>query len=200
MSVGMGRVTLRNLGANRRRLVGTLLGIVLGVAFLSGTMVLSDTVTRTFDNLFADVNKGTDAWVRSSDSIEGDFDSVRARVDEHLVQTIAGVDGVKAAEGQVMGFGQIVGKNGKPIGNPGMGAPTFGGNWSTVAGLNPFRLVAGRAPVADDDVVVDKKSADDGKLRVGDRTTVLTQAGPIAVKVAGIGQYGLLKENGRANV
>jgi putative ABC transport system permease protein len=189
-SVSMRKVTFRNLSANRRRLVGTLLGIVLGVAFLSGTMVLSDTITRTFDSLFANVNAGTDAWVRSSDSIEGQFETVRARVDESALRAVAGVDGVKAAEGQVMGFGQVVGKNGKPIGNPDMGAPTFGGNWATTPGLNPFHLVAGHPPVADEDVVLDKKTADDGKLRVGNRTTVLTQAGPIKVKVVGIAKFG----------
>src|SRR6476660_6826041 len=100
----MRKVTLRNIGANRRRLIGTVLGIILGVAFLTGTQVLSDTITRTFNTLFADVNAGVDSWVRSSSSIESQFDQVRARVDEGLVPTVAAVDGVDAAEGQVMGF------------------------------------------------------------------------------------------------
>ncbi|MEY2476707.1 MAG: putative transport system permease protein [Actinomycetota bacterium] len=195
----MRKVTFRNLSSNRRRLIGTVLGIVLGVAFLSGTMVLSDTITRTFNTLFADVNAGTDAWVRSSDTIEAQFQVVRARVDESLVQTVAGVDGVQAAEGQVMGFAQVVGKDGEPIGNPDMGAPTFGGNWSTVEGLNPFHLVQGRAPRAVEDVVLDKKTADDGKLSVGDRTTVLTEAGPIKVLVVGIAKFGDLDSPGGAS-
>jgi putative ABC transport system permease protein len=196
----MRKVTFRDLSANRRRLIGTLLGIVLGVAFLSGTMVLSDTINRTFDELFADVNAGTDAWVRSGDELTGQFgESVRARIDEGLVATVAGVDGVKAAEGQVMGFAQVVGEDGEPIGNPDMGAPTFGGNWSKVDDLNPFDLVAGKAPAADNDVVLDKKTADDGKLQVGDRTTVLTQAGPIPVQVVGIARFGELDSPGGAS-
>jgi putative ABC transport system permease protein len=199
-AVGMRKVTFRNLSVNRRRLIGTLLGIVLGVAFLSGTMVLSDTINRTFDELFADVNAGTDAWVRSSDEISGQFgETVRARIDEDVVDAVEGVDGVKAAEGQVQGFAQVVGKDGDPIGNPDMGAPTFGGNWSTVEGLNPFVLVQGRAPAADDEVVLDKKTADDGKLGVGDRTTVLTQAGPISVRVVGIAKFGELDSPGGAS-
>jgi putative ABC transport system permease protein len=195
----MRKVTFRNLNASRRRLVGTLLGIVLGVAFLAGTMVLSDTIRRTFDDMFADVNAGTDAFVRSSDSIEGQFESSRARVDQRLVATVARVDGVAAAEGQVMGFGQIVGKDGDPLGNPDMGAPTFAGNWSTVEKLNPFRLVEGRAPRRANEVVIDKKSADDGELRVGDRTKVLVQAGPIQVRVVGIAKFGELDSPGGAS-
>ena len=196
----MRKVTLRNLSSNRRRLIGTLLGIVLGVAFLSGTMVLSDTINRTFDELFADVNAGTDAWVRSSDEITGQFgESVRARIDESVVAAVAEVDGVKLAEGQVQGFGQVVGKDGEPIGNPDMGAPTFGGNWSPSDDLNPFNLVEGKAPADDDDVVLDKKTAEDGKLVVGDRTTVLTQAGPIPVQVVGIAKFGDLDSPGGAS-
>src|SRR5262245_9124872 len=148
---------------------------MLGVAFLSGTLVLTDTITRTFDDLFADVNRGTDAVVRSSIKIEGDFgNDVRGRIPASLLKTVQDVDGVKAAEPQVLGYGQIVGKDGKTLGNPGMGAPTFAGNWNQVPELNPFRIVSGRSPQRDDQIVIDKKSADDGNLKVGDRTTLIT--------------------------
>jgi putative ABC transport system permease protein len=195
----MRKVTFRNISANRRRLIGTLLGIVLGVAFLTGTQVLSDTITRTFNNLFANVNAGVDTWVRSSDSIKSEFDDVRARVDVSLVPKVAAVDGVRAAEGQVMGFAQIVGKNGKPVGDPNMGAPTFGSNWGTVPALNPFKLSEGRPPRSDDEIVIDRKSAHDGKLSVGDATKVLTQAGPIPVRVVGIAKFGTLDSPGGAS-
>ena len=46
----------------------------------------------------------------------------------------------------MLGYGQIVGKDGKTIGDPAMGAPTFAGNWNTVPELNPFHVVDGRAP------------------------------------------------------
>ena len=195
----MRKVTLRNLNANKRRLISTFLGVLLGVAFLTGTLVLSDTVNRTFRELFADVNAGTDAWVRSSSSIEGQFGLSRARIDETLVQTVSRVDGAEVVEGQVQGFAQIVGADGEPIGNPDMGAPTFGGNWSTTDALNPFTLVAGAPPRADDDIVIDKKSADDGELKVGSRTTVLTSAGPIPVRIAGIAKFGEADSPGGAS-
>ena len=193
------KVTLRNLNANKRRLVSTFFGVLLGVAFLTGTLVLSDTVNRTFMELFADVNAGTDAWVRSSSSIDGQFGLSRARIDESLVPTVAAVDGVKTAEGVVQGFAQIVGSDGEPIGNPDMGAPTFGSNWSDTDALNPFNLVAGAPPGAENEVVIDKKSADDGKLSVGSQTTVLTSAGPTPVRVAGIAKFGEADSPGGAS-
>lgn len=184
------RITLRELFANRRRLASTFLGVLLGVAFLAGTLVLSDTIRRTFDTLFADVNEGVDGWVRSSSTIDGQFTATRGRIEDDLVPIVDEVDGVAVAEGVIQGFTQIVGSDGEPVGNPDMGAPTFGGNWSDTKDLNPFTLVAGRAPRADAEVVIDKKSADDGKLEVDDRTTVITPAGPIQVTIVGIAKFG----------
>ena len=54
------RLTVRNLRAHKRRLASTFVAIVLGVSFLGGTLVLGDTMKKTFDDLFADSNAGTD--------------------------------------------------------------------------------------------------------------------------------------------
>src|SRR4051794_21502306 len=97
-STPMLKLTVRNVRARKRRLVSTFLAVAIGVAFLSGTLVLTDTVRRTFDNLFADVYKGTDAFVRSSTKIESDSGDTRGRVSTDLVPVIQGVDGVQAVE------------------------------------------------------------------------------------------------------
>src|SRR3954470_11256167 len=187
----MNSLTLKNLLAHKRRLLSMFLAVVLGVAFLTGILVLTDTGRQTFDDLFAGVNRGTDAYVRSATKIDTGFgNEVRGRIPASLVATVRGVDGVKAAEGQVLGYGQIVSKEGKALGNPGMGAPTFAGSWLTVQELNPFRLSEGRAPASGNEVVIDKKSADDGHLAVGDQTTLLTAAGPVQVRVVGIVKFG----------
>jgi putative ABC transport system permease protein len=194
------KLTWKNLLAHKRRLASTFIAVVLGVAFLSGNLVLTDTITRTFNDLFADVNKGTDAVVRSSVKIDSGFgNSVRGRIPVTLLPTVEGIDGVTAAEPQVLGYGQIVGKDGKTLGNPGMGAPTFAGNWNTVAELNPFRLVAGRPPNQTNEIVIDKQSADNGHLNVGDRTQVITQQGPNTFNVVGIAKFGTADSPGGAS-
>lgn len=189
------RTTIRNLMARKIRLVTTGIAVLLGVAFMSGSLTLTATITHTFDNLFVDVFAGTDAYVRGQEAFDasgpGNFGAVtRPRVDASLVSTVAAVPGVKAAEGNLTGYAQIVGKNGKAVGKPGNGPPTFGGNWPKVAAFNAYHLVAGHAPEADDQIVIDAGSADKGDYAAGDTATVLTKAGPIQAQVVGVAKFG----------
>ncbi|MBA3303294.1 MAG: hypothetical protein H0U26_05405, partial [Acidimicrobiia bacterium] len=80
------KVTVKSLLARRFRLVTSGLAVLLGVAFMAGALVLTDTIGRTFSDLFAGVNAGTDAYVRSTGTLGGDgFDGQRARIDAALV-------------------------------------------------------------------------------------------------------------------
>src|SRR5215207_8468096 len=98
----MVKVSLRGIFAHKLRLLATVFAVMLGVAMMSGTLVLTDTLSKTFDDLFADVYEGTDAVVRQEalfeDAVAGDQ---RGRVDESLVEVLASVDGVAVAEGVV---------------------------------------------------------------------------------------------------
>jgi putative ABC transport system permease protein len=69
----MFKIALKTTLARKFRLLSTALAVTLGVAFLSGTFVLTDTIQRTFDDLFADVFANTDAYVQSATSIDADF-------------------------------------------------------------------------------------------------------------------------------
>ena len=110
------------------RLITTFLAVALGVAFVSGVLVLTDTVNRTFDDLFSDVFRDTDAVVRSNQEIDQGFGGgeVRGTIDEDLVDEVRDVDGVADADVSVDGFARIIDKDGDPMGNPAMGAPTPG--------------------------------------------------------------------------
>jgi putative ABC transport system permease protein len=186
------RVTVKGLLAHKSRLAITALAVTLGVAFMAGTFVLTDTIRKTFDNLFGDVYKGTDAVAREKAAFsnpEGAGD-VRGRVDASLIDAVAGVDGVATAEGIIQGYTRIIDKNGNAMGDPQAGAPTFGGNWNESPDLNPFVVVAGRPPSADNEIVIDKKSADDAGFHVGDTVTVLAQGPPQHLQLAGIAKFG----------
>jgi len=188
----MFKIALQSLLARKLRLVTTALAVILGVAFTAGTLVLTDTMSSIFNDLSAGVYKGTDAVVRAKAVFNGpsQMGEQRPNVDGSLVPGLSQVPGVAAAEGSVLGYTRLIGKDGKPIGNPGSGAPTFGGNWSTVQGLNPFHLVAGHAPQAPGEVVIDKQSARVGHLAVGDTTTVIANGPPQRVRIAGIVGFG----------
>jgi putative ABC transport system permease protein len=188
----MWRTTVRNVMGRKLRLVATGLAVTLGVAFMAGTMVLTDTVAKTFDDLFATVYEGTDAVVRAPaafDNPEG-FGAERGRIDASLVEVVAAVAGVEAVEGGIFGYTQVVDRSGEPLGDPMMGAPTVGASWVDHDELNVFTLVDGQAPRAFDEVVLDKKSADDAGYAVGDTATVLVQGGPRQVTVSGIVRFG----------
>ncbi|MGH8976520.1 MAG: ABC transporter permease [Acidimicrobiia bacterium] len=176
------KVSLKGLWAHKRRLFGTVFAVVLGVTFLVGTLVLGDTMRAGFDDLFTEVNRGTDAVVRSSTEVGTDQTEQRGLIDVSLVDTIRDVDGVRAAEASVTGFGQIVGKNGDPVG--GNGPPTIAASWTPDDDLNPWTVADGNPPEAEGQVAIDKKVADDEDIVIGDRITILTP-NPTEVEVVG---------------
>jgi putative ABC transport system permease protein len=181
-------VALATLRHSRRRLLGTAAAIVLGVGFLTGTLVLGDTLTRNFTNLFTDVTAGTDAVVRGSTEITASRSmNRRSPVPESVVATVARVDGVAAAVPEYTGLGTLIGRDGQVVG--GNGPPRLVSSWTPDATLNPYRIVEGRTPVTPDEVVVNRGAARSGGLTVGSRTTVRTPE-PVSVRVVGIATFG----------
>src|SRR6476646_6641996 len=167
----MWKLTRKGLIANKLRFLLTGVAVVLGVAFVSGTFVLTATIQKTFDDLFANIYSNTDAVVRAHQRLSSDFGAGdRPNIPVSLLATVRKAPGVKAAEGGIgIDYAQIVGKNGKAIGNPGQGPPTLGFAWNADERLAVFHLVQGAAPATDDQIVVDKHSADDAKFAIGDR-------------------------------
>ena len=194
------RLALKSTLARKWRLVATGLAVTLGIAFLAGTLVFTDTIKRTFDDLFADIYSETDSYVRSSTSISMDFGpDVRGRIPESVLAAVADVDGVADAQGLVQGFAQVVDADGDAIGNPGQGAPTFA--MSYVGGaLSPWQLTSGSREPGPGELVVDKGTADRGDLSIGDIVTVLTQTGPHQFRLVGTARFGSVDSPGGASV
>jgi putative ABC transport system permease protein len=189
----MWRATIKGLLAHKVRLGLTALAIVLGVAFVAGTFILTDTMGRAFDDLFATVNKGVAVQVSGVPKFEstgagGETAGAAERVPAELLGTIRGVEGVRAAEGGLTGYAQLVDKKGKAITTG--GAPTFGVIWTDDPSLNPLRLRQGRAPTASGQIVVDAHTAQSHDLRVGDQVTVLLEGPPMKATIVGIAGFG----------
>jgi putative ABC transport system permease protein len=184
----MRRLARNGLWAHKRRLAGTFAAVFLGVAFLSGTLLLGDTLQRNFERLFADVTSGTDAVVRSSSSIGGaGINDGRAPINASLLRRVQAVPGVARAAASIEGRGALIGADGKRIG--GNGPPTLAGSWIADPALNPYRIAEGRPPRADDEVVVNRGAAKAGKLKLGETTTVQTPE-PVPVRIVGIATFG----------
>jgi putative ABC transport system permease protein len=189
----MFRATLKSLLARKLRLVLSALAVVLGVSFVAGAFVLTDSLGRTFDRLFTTVNENIAVDVRGTTTYEGsDFDenggTSRADVPASVLDTVRRVDGVADAQPSLFGNAVLVGSDGKPVTTS--GAPTIGTNWVDSTLLNPLRLIdGGNPPRAPNEVVVSKDLADKAKRKVGDEAVVLTNTGPTRVRITGIAEY-----------
>ncbi len=188
---------MRGLMAHKVRLIATAVSVLLGVAFMSGTQVLTSSVSASFDKVFADVYASIDVVVRSSNKVETPFGSQRTRISESVVPTITGVPGVEAAEGQVVGQIRVLDKQGEPLVAT-QGPPNFGLNWLTSPSLNGWNVVEGTAPSGATDIVLDAKTAKDGKYAVGDPVQVSVTKGVQTFTVVGVAKFGKLDTWGGA--
>ena len=194
----MFRMTIKEIVAKKVRLLSTAIAVIIGVAFLAGTLIMTDTVIKTFDSLLADANSGTDAYVRGASPLDLGFGEGRPRIDAALVDQLGHAEGVDQVALRVSGYAQILDKKGKAIGTTNAGV--LGMNWSPVAELNPFRLSSGHAPEGPSEIVIDKHSADAAGFVSGDRTTVLTQGEPRDVTIVGIAKFGTADSPGGASM
>lgn len=193
--------TLRSITAHKARLAMTGLAVVLGVAFMAGTLILTDTVRRTFDDLFTDVYAGTDAVVRSSDVISSPFGpDQRGPVPASVLEVVEATEGVDVAEPAVTFIAQVVTPDGEVIGGGGNGPPSFGVNWTDVPGLGVFTIAEGAAPQGPDDLVLDRASAVEANLAIGDQVTLLTSQAPRTFTLVGIATFGALDSPAGATV
>ncbi len=194
----MFRIALKGILGRKARLVLTSLAVILGTSFLAGTSVFSDTLNRTFDNLFSDVFKNVDAYVRSTQVIDADFgQEERQRISADLVSIVEKVPGVRDASPDIQAFARIIGKDGKPIGSDGQGPPTFGSIGEEFAGAL-WSTAKGDWPNGPSEVVIDEASAKAGKYELGDTVKVVAQSGSREFTLVGIASYGDVRSPGGA--
>ncbi|GAA4242847.1 ABC transporter permease [Actinomadura meridiana] len=179
-------LVFKELWGRKRRMVGSLVAVFLGVAFLMGTLVLGDTLASSIDGYFSKAYGQTDVSVRNSTSVSDEPWGSRGQIDASVLDKVRQVDGVANAEPVIEGSGQLLAKDGTIVESRG---PRRAGNWLNDPKLNPYRLAEGRAPRAPNEVVINKMFADEGKLKVGDRTAVLTPE-KVPVTVVGISMFG----------
>ncbi len=192
----MWKATVRGLFARKVRLTLTALAIVLGVAFVSGTYVLTDTLKQSFGQIFAQTAVNVDLIVRSQAPFGTNGDdgglTTRARMPDGVIDQVRRVPGVAAAEGSLQGYAQFVQKDGKTAIGSG-GAPSLGFSWSSPDGaVGPLRILddgESRPPERDGEVVMDQGTAQRNGFEVGDEVKVLSQ-GP-AEKFRIVGLFGL---------
>jgi putative ABC transport system permease protein len=184
---GMWKATIRGLLARKVRLALTALSVLLGVSFVAGTYVLTDTLDRSFQTFFQQTVEGIDLVVRPKAPFGGDGE--RERAPASIVGRVRSVDGVASAHGFLEDYAQFVGKDGESIQNG--GAPTIGITWSQSPKADrPLRLVAGHRPTRDGEVAMDVGTARAHGFEVGDTVDVLLNGPKEKFDIVGLFRFG----------
>lgn len=164
----MWRVTLEGLRTRWVRLAFTGTAIVLGVAFVAGTFVLTDALSALLDDELSRFSTG-DVVVRSSGTLDSGVGGDRARVPAETVDIVRQAPGVVAAEGVLVGPAQLVAPDGGAV----EAAIPLGMSWGADEHLSVLELADGERPTADGEIAVDTKTARDHDIDVGDTVGVL---------------------------
>ena len=187
----MFKVALASLRANKVRLLLTSFAIVIGVSFVAGSFVFTDTINSRFERLFQDISAGVDVYVQPVPPEFGnDFGQVQVSMDESVFDDVLAVDGVAEAEAGIGGIAQLVDKDGEVIG--GFGPPTLGFSWSHNPDLTPLRIAPenGRPPEVAGEIVLDVGTADKNEFTIGDTVSLLT-TGPVEqFTLVGLANFG----------
>ncbi|MEX1007880.1 MAG: FtsX-like permease family protein [Acidimicrobiia bacterium] len=186
----MWRVTIKGLLAKKLRLVLTSIAVVLGVAFISGTFVLTDTLGSVFDNLFTEATKGVDAIVRSKRELSSDRGfAPRNPVPNSVVPVVEGAPGVKLARGNVQGSASVVDEDGDVVTN-GTGQSS-GFSWQQLPFGQANQIAKGHKPEAPDEVVLDENTADKSGYRLGAEVPIVfREATPEKFTLVGVFTFG----------
>jgi putative ABC transport system permease protein len=190
--------TLKGMVAHKLRLALTTASIALGVAFLAGTLILTDTMGMAFDQAFAKISAGTDTVVRTEApfaSAEG-AGTARPPIDSTVLADVSAVPGVRVAEGSVGGYALLTDTEGKPVVTPG-GAPTLGYSMAADEDLRgEVNLLSGAPPQGADQVAIDATSAETHDIGLGDSIDILLQGPTQTFTVVGIVGFGGEKDLG----
>jgi putative ABC transport system permease protein len=180
------RFALKGLLGRKLRTALTALAIVLGVAMISGTYVLTDSIDSAFDTIFTEVRRGSSAVVSGKaafDLAEGSGASATA-FDESVLATVRAVEGVAAADGGVQSESTtLIGRDGKAVVKG--GAPNLG--FSIARGESPFNplvLEEGDWP-GPDEVVIDEGTAKDEGFQIGETIGVQAEGSVEQLEVSG---------------
>ncbi|MGZ4609317.1 MAG: ABC transporter permease [Actinomycetes bacterium] len=184
------RLSLRQLLAHKARLALTVTAVTLGVAFVSGAFVLSDTMNTAFDQLFGSAAQGSDLTVRAR--MHGTADDAHGAamggmthrpIADTVVTTVRDLPGVQTAEGTVTGYALVLDKEGKPVASD---AGTLGSSLHTDHDLGtPYTVRSGYAPHGPHQVALDAATARKAGYRPGDTVRLVLESGKATFTLAG---------------
>jgi putative ABC transport system permease protein len=181
------KLALRGLLTRKLRSVLTGFAVVIGVAFVVGTLVFTDTIDASFKNLFERTQKGVDVSVEAHQAVKADF-SQPPTMPADALDKVKTVPGVEKAEGGVSSDGTLVDRNGEAITSN--GPPTLIVSTSTDKTFEVLDYVEGSAPKTADQVAIDRGTAKKYDWKPGDTVTVTADAPAKQYTISGVATVG----------
>jgi putative ABC transport system permease protein len=184
-------VALRGLAGRKLRASLTAFAIILGVAMVSGTFVLTDTIKRAFNSISTQAYQNSDAVItgkvafKNTDSSTENAPSFPANV----LTKVRALPDVEAAEGSIADEAKFVGHDGKVITSTGAPNLAFSVDPKSDQRFNPLDLVSGSWPNAPDQVAMDRATASDNDFKVGDTVGIATQGPVRPFQISGIVKF-----------
>jgi len=191
------RVTLRSLAARKLRTALTAMAIVLGVAMISGTYILTDTIDRAFGDIYRQAAEGVDVAVTPNQEVEAVEGEEGAPLDGALLERVERAPGIADARGDIFRRVTLLDNEGEPMSTGGV--PTFAASVADDR-FEAFEPTEGRLPAADGEVAVDKGTADKHDFRVGQTVTVAGDPGARRYRLVGIARFGTVDSLAGATV
>jgi len=177
---------LKSLWARKVRALTTTLAVVIGVAFVAGTYILTDTTFAAFDEIFADSLAKTDVVITAKDEVRqetGEVPSFKADV----LTEVKGVDGVRVAVGQIFSPGALLDADNEQIGS--QFAPKFITS-NLPESLETQTYVEGHPPRNARQATLDESAAEEAGLGIGDRLKVASVERLSSYRIVGLTKLG----------
>jgi putative ABC transport system permease protein len=197
------RVALKGLAGRKLRAVLTATAIVLGVAMISGTYILTDTIKSAFGTVFTQVYQHTDVVISGKSAVgENEHNGARQApaFPESLLNTVRGLPGVAEAQGGVSDTAQLVGRDGKVISSGGAPSLAFSVHPQGSQRFNPLQLVSGAWPAGPGEVAIDANTAAKKHYAVGQTIGVIARGAEQRFRIAGVAKFGGVSSLGGATM
>ena len=182
----MTAVALRGLAQRKLRAFVTALAVLLGVAFIAGSYVLTDTINRSFDDIFDVAYSGTDVAISSSTTGQTDAAAPPAFPAGYL-QRVRRVDGVEKAAGGIFSTVRFVDAQGDQL------SSSFAPEFASSVAPKPFETLTyteGDPPRTANEASIDESTADREGLEVGGTLRIAGEAGVKGYRIVGIQRLG----------
>jgi putative ABC transport system permease protein len=196
----MRSVALKGLAARKVRALLTALAVVIGVAMVSGTFILTDTTLKSFTGLFEASTANTDAVIRGKEVVKNSTNGSGVTIPASMLDKVKALPEVEAAAGQVSpqeaNVADIIGSDGKKA-----AMESVGGSYDAAdARFSPFKLKTGKAPHGPGEVVIDAGTADKKHYKIGDSVVVSSLGKKHTYRITGTVSYGDVDSLGFASI